>query len=169
MKKLAFIMLTLLLGFAVTAIATGGHDHGAAKTPRSDHPADGLNKNDAHADMAMSSVMLMLGDQVNQGVKGIAHLNDVREAMAKAGMNFTHHFMIAFVDEKTELQLEQGVVALKLTDPDGKIMNTVELIGMGGHFGADLALTKQGEYHFQVGSKLADNVTRKYHFHQTLK
>ena len=29
-------------------------------------------------------------------------------------------------------------------------------MGMGGHFGADVALTAKGEYQFTVGTKLAD-------------
>lgn len=169
MKKLIFIMLTLLLGFAAMSFAAGGHGHGAAEKPHSDHSAHSSGSKDAHAGMAMSAGMVMLGNQVNQGVKGMAHLNDVREAMAKAGMKATHHFMIAFADEKTGVQIEQGTVALKLIDPNGKVMDTVELVGMEGHFGADIVLDLEGEYHFKLGTELNDGRNRKYHFHHEIK
>ena len=45
----------------------------------------------------------------------------------------------------------------------------MELMGMSGHFGADVILDKSGEYTFQVGSKLADGQTRQYEFKALLK
>jgi hypothetical protein len=42
-------------------------------------------------------------------------------------------------------------------------------MGMGNHFGADVALSEKGEYQFQVGSKLADGKTRQFHFSYTVK
>ena len=158
MSKRIFTIFILILGFTATTFAAGGHEHGTAAKMADDH-----------AGMAMGEGMIMVGSQVSKGVKGMAHLNDVREAMLKAGMNHTHHFMIAFADEKTGVQLEQGTVALKITDPNGKVMETVELVGMSGHFGADIVLDIQGEYHFKIGTKLADGENRKYHFHYVVK
>lgn len=169
MKNLIFILFAFMLSFAGMAFAAGGHDHGPVEKTMGNHSGHDSAIQGEHDGMVMNEGMVMLGSQVNQGVKGMAHLNDVRLAMAKAGMNFTHHFMIAFVEEKSGVQLEQGTVALKVIDPDDKVMETVELLGMSGHFGVDVALTKEGEYHFMVGSKLADGANRKYHFHQVNK
>jgi len=169
MKKLIFVILPLLLSLAATTFAASGHGHGAAEKSQGDHFAHSSGSKDAHAGMAMSEGMVILGSQVNQGVKGMAHLKDVKAAMAKAGMNATHHFMIAFADEKTGIQIEQGTVALKLTDPNGKVMDAVELVGMDGHFGADVVLDLEGEYHFKLGTELNDGRNRKYHFHQEIK
>ncbi len=171
MKFRILLVLALVIGFTSPAFAAGGHDHGHTmdKKASSDHSAHGTASKDEHAGMAMGEGMIMVGSQVSKGVKGMAHLNDVSEAMAKAGMKATHHFMIAFAEEKTGTQIEQGTVALKVVDPDGKVMETIELMGMDGHFGADVELSKEGEYHFRLGTKLADGVQRKYHFHQVIK
>jgi hypothetical protein len=42
-------------------------------------------------------------------------------------------------------------------------------MGMEGHFGADIVLPEKGEYHFKVGTKLADGQKREYHFHHTVE
>lgn len=160
MQKLLFSLLTLVLFLAANSFAAGGHDSHSPKA--SDHSAHGSKSMDEHTGM------IIIGSQVNQGVKGMAHLKDVKEAMAKAGKQATHHFMIAFADEKTGVQIEQGVVALKLTDPNGKVMEAVELVGMDGHFGADIVLDLEGEYHFKLGTELHDGRNRKYHFHQKI-
>lgn len=171
MKKPMLIVFALALSFASTAFAAGGHDHGqeAGKQATTDHSEHGSGSQGGHAGMSMSSGMVIVGSQSSKGVKGMAHLKDVREAMSGTGMNSTHHFMIAFVNEDSGAQIEQGVVALKVVDPDGKVMDAIELIGMEGHFGADVTLAKEGEYHFRLGTKLADGISRKYHFHQVIK
>jgi len=99
----------------------------------------------------------------------MAHLKDVREIMAKMNLDATHHFMIAFVDEKTGKQIESGKVALKIKSPDGNISSPVELIGMQGHFGADIVLGKHGEYEFIVGSELPDGLKRNFNFHYAMQ
>lgn len=45
----------------------------------------------------------------------------------------------------------------------------LELMGMQGHFGADVTLDKPGDYRFEVGSKLADGEARQFEFKTTLK
>ena len=119
--------------------------------------------------MAAEGSMFIVGDMTSKGVRGMAHLKDVRAAMAEHGHEATHHFMIAFVDTETGQQIEEGKVALKLQDPNGKITGPIELVGMQGHFGADIILDQVGEYHFKLGTQLADGTKRKYHFHHKIK
>jgi hypothetical protein len=90
--------------------------------------------------------------------------------MAQMGKKENYHFMVMFSDAKTGAALEQGAVAVKITDPKtGQAGEAIPLMGMGNHFGADVALPAQGEYHFQVGSKLADGSKRQFHFSYTIK
>ncbi len=90
--------------------------------------------------------MLDLGAESEKGVKAMAHMKDVRAAMAKMGMKTTHHFMVMFSDEKSGKSLESGTVAVKITAPDGTVTGPMALMGMQGHFGADVILDKPGEY-----------------------
>lgn len=165
------LVVTLVAAFPFTASAAGGHDHGAAK--KEEAPAKMEMKHEGHGDhgaMKMSGDMVMLGDEVKDDVKGAAHLKDVGEAMAKMGMKENYHFMIMFMDTKSGKAIEEGTVAVKITDPSGKETGApVELLGMDGHFGADIAMTEKGEYHFKVGTKLPDGKKRQYHFHYTVK
>jgi hypothetical protein len=99
----------------------------------------------------------------------MAHLKDVRDAMAKMDMKETHHFMVMFMDTTTGEPIEQGSAALKIVSPSGKEVGTVKLMGMQGHFGADIALSEKGKYEFTVGTKLADGEKRQFEFSHTLK
>ena len=122
-----------------------------------------------HSGMAATGNMLDLGEKSEHGVKAMAHLKDVRAAMGKMGMKTTHHFMIMFNDDKSGKAIEAGTVAVKIVAPDGTTTGPLELMGMQGHFGADVILDQPGEYRFQVGSKLADNKTRQYEFKTVIK
>lgn len=180
LKSIAIVWVALLC-FPLTVTATDGHDHGSQgheKTSAEIQPGgmkhDDHGKthdmHDGHAGTAVSNgAMMIVGSMVSKGVKGMAHLKDVSETAARMGMTTTHHFMITFVDEATGEKIEKGAVALKITNPDAKVGETIELVGMDGHFGADVVLDMKGEYHFRLGTKLADGVKRKYHFHQVVE
>ena len=124
---------------------------------------------EGHGGMAAAGQMHDLGTATVKGVAGMAHLKDVRAAMSKMGMKTTHHFMIMFNDEKTGKALDAGKAALKITAPDGSVTGPLELMGMQGHFGADVTLAKPGDYRFEVGSRLTDGETRQFDFKTTLK
>ncbi len=148
MKKAIALLLTA--AFVATsfapAFARSAHDHGHG------HGAAGHEE------------MIMVGEKVVDGVRGEAHLNDVEAEMKRAGMPMTHHFMIAFEDEGSKQAITEGRVALRVTSPDGNTSNPVRLIGMDGHFGADITLSQKGEYAFEVGSRLPDDKTRQFEF-----
>lgn len=159
MKKLLVVAMSIMFAasMSVVAFADCGMDHGKMGHDKMEHGG-----------MAMHGDMFMLGDQVVGGVKGMAHLKDVAEAMSKMGMKETHHFMIMFADTGTGKPIETGSVAIKVTDPSGAVGDPVKLMGMQGHFGADVALTEKGMYEFHVGTKLADGEKRTYQFHFTV-
>lgn len=167
MKKVNAILVALfLIGLPLAAGAMEGMKHGEhGKTEKMEH---GSMEGMKHEGMMMEEGMVMVGEETEEGVKAMAHLNDVKAAMAKMGMKETHHFMVAFVDASGK-PVTEGTVAVKIKDPAGKEGEAIKLMGMEGHFGADIVLPEKGEYHFKVGTKLADGKKREYHFHYTVK
>jgi hypothetical protein len=183
MKNLRNFVLTLMLLVALPlAVQAMQHESGAAMDHgkmKMDHDKmdmdHGKMKMDHdkmdmdHGGMKMSGDMLMLGNSVQDGVKAMAHLKDVKQAMAKMGMKSTHHFMVLFADVESGKPIESGVAAVKVKSPDGKEAEAVKLMGMQGHFGADIVLPGPGTYHFTVGTKLADGKKRQFEYEIELK
>ena len=154
-KQLILSLATLcLLTVPVFAMQHGGHD---MNNESMDHGS--MN----HDGMSASGDMAMLGTQSVEGVEAMAHLKDVKAAMAKMNMPSTHHFMIMAKDQHGK-NIDQGTVAVKIKGPDGTVSAPIKLMGMGGHFGADVQLEKTGMYTFMVGSKLPDGVKRNFEF-----
>lgn len=156
MRKLTVLLAVLsvcALPLGAAAMSHEKHEHGGTMMEHKEHGA-----------MMMEGGMAMLGDQTVDGVKAMAHLNDVKEAMAKIGMKETHHFMVAFVDTKTGKPIEAGTVAVKIEGPKDFKAGPIELKGMEGHFGADIILAENGKYLFKVGTQLPDGKKRQYEF-----
>ncbi|WP_310599216.1 hypothetical protein [Desulfobulbus sp.] len=157
MQRLTLTLaLCALLPLATSASAQtpAGHDQHA---PPSVHGHD--------AGQMMHAKSIMLGEQTVTGIKAMAHLNEVGAMMAQMGRKENYHFMVMFSDAATGAAVEQGTAAVKITPPKGGQVGTpIQLMGMGNHFGADIALPEHGEYRFQVGTKLADGTTRQFQF-----
>ncbi len=160
-KILASLALALLLLAsslpAVAAKHDSGHGGGHGSSHGSEHGAEHGTADD----------MIPLGEATVDSVTATAHLNDVHEAMAKAGQSFTHHLQISFAGSKGE-KLTEGAAAVKVTPPGGEEGAAVPLTGMDGHFGADLTLSGSGTYRFTVGTKLADGEKRQFVFQHDL-
>jgi len=168
MKKRFRVLLAVLFALTLPLMASAAtHEHGSMeKMEGMEHgKMEGMkHEGMEHGSMMMEGGMIMLGDQTEEGVKAMAHLKDVKEAMSKMGMKTTHHFMVMFVDTKTGDPIETGTVAVKIKGPAGKEAEALELMGMQGHFGVDIALPEKGEYEFKVGTKLPDGKKRQYEF-----
>lgn len=108
---------------------------------------------------------IMLNSDTQDDVKAVAHLKDIKEAMAKHGGKQTHHFMVKFSTEGEGVQIETGLVAVKIIDPEGNKLNPLKMMGMKGSFGVDVELSKKGKYIFEVGTKLEDGKKRVFRFH----
>lgn len=165
MKKhwLCLLAVTLLGSAPLTVAAMDDHEnHGTKTSTKQDAHAGHDHKN--HSGMEMDGDTLMLGEQIVEGVEAMAHLKDVKAAMAKVGMAHTHHLMVEFYQVPNGEPMEQGLAAVKIIDPAGKESGPLTLVGMDGHFGADLALSAKGEYLFKIGTKLADGKKRQYEF-----
>lgn len=156
------LLVTLPLAAQAMQHASGAADMDHSKTDM-DHSKMG------HEGTKMQGDMIMVGDAVQDGVKALVHLKDVKDAMVKMGMKETHHFMVMFVDVATGQPVESGVAAVKVKRADAKEEETIKLMGMQGHFGADIELTGPGDYRFTIGTKLADDKKRQFDFDFRLK
>lgn len=170
-------MLPLLTGLALLTIplplplpagamdhGAGGHGgHGMAQTA----PAE-AGGHDGHAAMNHGSATASLGKMAIKGISANAEISDVRAAMQKAGQPTTHHLMIAFAGADGAA-VSQGTAAVKVTGPDGVAGAPIRMMMMDGSFGADLTLNHPGQYKLEVGSKLADGITRQFAFQHTIK
>jgi hypothetical protein len=171
--KTNFLLLLALLSLALlpAAALAASHEHGAppAGQAQPGHEMPMGHQMSGH-EMAMEHAqMIMLGDKVVEGVKAEAHLSDVKEVMAKAGMKETHHLMVLFQEAETGKAVAAGTAALKIKGPDGVESAPLPLMGMEGHFGADITLSAPGIYAFTIGTKLADGKTRQFEYSYELK
>ena len=157
MKKSLFICCLAALITLPGAVFAASHEHDMAGM---EHKAG--KKGDMHKGM------LTVGVQTVDGVKAIVYLNDVKATMAKMGMKETHHLMIHFY-AKNGKTIETGTAAVKVKGADGKEGAAIKLIGMEGHFGADVVLEQKGAYVFTVGTQLADGVKRQFELKYELK
>jgi hypothetical protein len=118
----------------------------------------------------MAEGAAMLGEVTEDGVKAMAHLNDVAAIMSQAGRKENYHFMVMFTEAAGGAAITEGSVALRITSPgEEKAGETIALPGMDGHFGADINLPVAGEYRFEVGTKLADGSKRQFQFQYMVK
>jgi len=180
---IAVFMLTLPLA----AMADGNHgkkmdmDHGGMKGMKGmkgmDHDKmKGMDHGDMKG-MKMDGDMIMLGNDSDKGIKAMAHAKVYdqagRDALAKMGMNSTHHLMLMFTDEKTGKPVTEGKVAVKVKREGGEESKPVMLLamkmGMGAGFGGDISLPEKGEYEIKVGTRLADGKKRQFKFEIEVK
>ena len=152
MKKLLILALMVLL-VPATGMAMKTMDHSEMKMDHKEMKMD-------HKEMKMEGV-IMLQDEVVDGVKGSAHLMDD----AKMGKML----MVMFTDEKSGAMLSDGRCAVKVESPDEKIGEAQMMMKSKGMFGTAVAFTQKGMHQFQVGTKLADGKKRSFHFHHDNK
>ena len=177
MKKQSLLVIILVsfiflpaVAFAMSHEEHAGHqmNHEEHKMNKDEHAGHQMSHEEhkmdhgEHDSMQMHGGMIMLGEQEVDGVKASIHMKDVSEAMAKMGMDVTHHFMITLTDLKSGKALDKGVVAVKITGPSGEEGKPVKLMGMQGHFGVDVSLKEAGDYTFVVATKMEDGQTRKF-------
>ncbi|MCD4687891.1 MAG: hypothetical protein K8R55_00995 [Desulfuromonadaceae bacterium] len=168
--KISWVM-ALITGaalFATTSLAMehhSGHDMSGAMDHGNMQPMNAMNHGMGHG----QGEMIMLGEEVQEGVKAMVHLMAIDPIIMTADHPATHHLMVMFTDAETGQAIDSGTVAVKIGSPDGKESAPTRLMGMQGHFGADVTLDQPGIWHFRLATKLADGKVRKYHGHHVLK
>lgn len=159
-RSLVNVALALALVLAVSwPLMAAAADHAGM---------EGMTGHGGYHEAASPEKTCPLGEQTIDGIKATAQLNDVREAMAKAGMQETHHLLVFFTDQ-AGAKIEAGAAAVKVTSPDGVESQVLPMHGMEGHFGVDLQLALPGAYQFAVGTKLADGKKRQFVFSASVK
>ncbi|MCF6178939.1 MAG: hypothetical protein L3J63_06045 [Geopsychrobacter sp.] len=160
MKKLLILALLALL-VPASAMAMKGMEHKKEGMKMGQEGMkmgqEGMKKGMKmdHGGMGMDGVIL-LQDDVVDGVKAAAHLMDGKKGKM---------LMLMFTDVESGSMISKGRVAVKVEDPNEKIGEAQKMKKSKGMFGAPVKLDKKGEYHFKVGTKLADGEKRSFHFH----
>ncbi len=161
MKKLIILALMIML-VPAGAMAMKGMDH-KTEAKEMDHgkmEMDHDSKKMDHGSMDMSGMkgVVMLQDEVVEGVKGSAHLMDSEDGKGKM-------LVVMFTDEKSGAMLSDGRCAVKVESPDEKVGEAQKMMKHTGMFGTGVKFDQKGMYHFKVGTKLADGEKRTFHFH----
>jgi hypothetical protein len=147
-------LLVLLVPVAALAMkmddSSKAMDHGSMKMDDSSKTMD-------HGSMGMQGVV-MLQDEVVNGVKASAHLMDMEGGMGQM-------LMVMFTDEKSGEMIMKGQVAVKVQTPDEKTGEAQAMKKSKGMFGAGVKFEQKGTYQFMVGTKLADDEKRTFNFH----
>jgi len=113
-------------------------------------------------------------EEVVDGVKATFIIQSMAEAMKgmkmemPAQMKETHHIHVEFKDTKTGQALTKGDVKIKVLNPD-KSEQLKDLVGMQGHFGADIDLSKKGKYGVMTKFQVKDGKVRQSKFWYTVK
>lgn len=161
MKKL--LMMVLICMLIPTVAMAMDHkkdskdmDHKKeSKEMEMDHKSD--SKEMDHGSMGMDGVV-MLQDEVVNGVKGSAHLMDMEGGKGQM-------LMVMFTEEASGKMITKGSVAVKVESPDEKVGEAKKMKKSKGMFGTGVKFDQKGVYHFKVGTKLADGEKRTFHFH----
>lgn len=149
-NRILLAVTTIILSLPLTAIAAVHSGHGGG----GDHAV-------AH-------------EEVVEGVKATFKIQTMADAMKAMGMELpkgvkeTHHISVAFKDARTGKSLTEGVVAVKVQNPDKSSQNR-DMDGMHGHFGADFDFSKPGRYGVMCKFVTRDNKVRQSKFWYLVK
>ncbi len=167
MKSIFFLLTSLLLtlGSANGALAQGGDHSGHGAAPMGT-PSGHVG---SHEGMQTGGAMIMLDTVTTDGIKAMAHLQDLHPGSAQPAAGATHNFMVGFEEEGNGTMVTKGRAAVKVTGPDGLTGNAITLSPKDGFFRGDIALKQPGKYTFVVGTKLSDDKARQFSFTYELK
>lgn len=111
-------------------------------------------------------------EEVVDGVKATFRIMSMKESMKgmemPKEMKETHHFAVEFKDAKTGKALTEGDATVKVQNPD-KSNQSKDLMGMQGHFGADVDFSKKGKYGVMCKFQLKDGKVRSAKFWYAVK
>jgi len=159
-RKLSTLILALCISLPLSHAALAADEQGG-------HDAS-MHEGMQHG-MPMSSRAVYADTLTEEGVRAEAMLMDTSKAMAAAGMESTHHFMVNFFNDEDGSSMAEGKAAVKVTLPSGKQTEAINMMPMANGFGADLTLKEDGAYTFTVGTKLNDGQTRQFVFKTELQ
>lgn len=125
-----------------------------------------------HGDHSMMGKGNVAYQEVVDGVKATFAVTNMWEQMKgmemPRGMKETHHIAVEFKDAMTGKPLTEGTVKVKVIGPD-KTEQIKDLMGMHGHFGADVDMAKKGKYGVLCKFQLKDGTVRSAKFWYSVK
>jgi hypothetical protein len=160
MKQMAILLVILAVSIPANA---GGKGHEAMPGMSGEKTMEGHGSmSGMHGESKMEGHgMMKMGDKVFEGKigpwKAEARLVDMKAQMAKsnvskemmAKMKHTHHVMFTLEDPEADKHVTEGKGIVTVTGPDEEEAK-YDLMGMQGHFGADITLDKPGKYGFSA-------------------
>jgi hypothetical protein len=140
----------------------------------------------------METGQIMIGQEVEQGVRAMFHLLPLETGSATGA---THHLMVKLTDLASRKTISSGDVTVKVIAPEenaahsGKKPRITQYVvpveldipvgeagtppgkmgGMSGHFGTDVTLDSAGIWHFEIVTRLADGMERTFDAHYKVK
>jgi len=158
MKKMT-VMIAALFALAAPITSFAAMDHGSMEGMDMSH---GGHQGDVAHEEVVSGVKATFKVM---GMKD--HMKAMKMELPKE-MKETHHIAVSFKDAKTGKALTEGEVKVKVQNPD-KSVQSKDLMGMQGHFGADFDLSKKGKYGVMCKFQLKDGKVRNTKFWYTVK
>ena len=113
-------------------------------------------------------------EEVVDAIKVTFIIQTMSDAMKEMGMEMpkgvreTHHISLAFKDTKSGKTLMANEAKIKVIAPD-KSEQTKDLMGMHGHFGADLVMSAKGKYGVMSKFQMKDGKVRQVKFWYQVK
>ena len=161
MKYLTTVGTLLVFLLASVTATAGDKGHGAMPGMSGEKTMEGHGAmSGMHDESKMEGHgMMKMGDKVFEGKVGPwqaeARLVDMKAQMQKskvsekmmAKMKNTHHLMVSLTDPGSKKQVTEGKGTVTVTGSDMKQVK-YDLMGMQGHFGADVTLDTPGKYKF---------------------
>ena len=112
----------------------------------------------------------LLGSKEIAGIKATATLETIANpAYVAMGVGQTHRFSIRFNAGDKPKPLTKGLVAVKVSGPDGELSKAIKLNLESGVFTSNLNLLQRGDYLVVVGCRINDGRKRQFHFPLTIK
>jgi hypothetical protein len=151
MKKMGYLIIPV---FGLVFLTFPGSSIAGEKGHGSMSGMHGESKMEGHG-------MMKMGNKVFVGKvgpwKAEVRLVDMKAQMEKskvsekmmAKMKHTHHVMFSLEDPAAKKPVTEGKGTVTVTGPDKKEAK-YDLMGMHGHFGADITLDKPGKYEFSA-------------------
>lgn len=112
--------------------------------------------------------------EVVDGIKVTFAVQTMKEAMKAMGMQMpkgvaeTHHISLSLQEVKNGSAITSAEARIKVIAPD-KSEQIKDLIGMHGHFGADIKMSLKGKYGVISKFKTADGKVRQVKFWYQVK
>ena len=104
-----------------------------------------------------------LGKHTIAGVQLHAVLVDIANpANIAMGMGKTHYLEARFRHQSRKNLLTKGLVAVKVTTPNGETSPVQQMVLENGVYSADFSLIQSGTYRIQIGCRLYDGRKRQY-------